>query len=65
MAIGTAITVSALAVLAVGSRDLALRFAGSRWATGIYDVAAIGGSLLVMLLGAGLFWSSLGPAKPF
>lgn len=65
MAIGTAITVSALAVLAVGSRDLALRFAGSRWTTGIYDVAAIGGSLLVMLLGAGLFWSSLGPAKPF
>jgi len=65
MAIGTAITVSTLAVLAVGSRDLALRFAGSRWTTGIYDVAAIGGSLLVMLLGAGLFWSSLGPAKPF
>jgi ABC-type nickel/cobalt efflux system permease component RcnA len=65
MAIGTAITVSALAVLAVGSRDLALRFAGSRWAAGIYDIAAIGGSLLVMLLGAGLFWSSLGPAKPF
>ena len=65
MAIGTAITVSTLAVLAVGSRDLALRFAGNRWATGIYDVAAIGGSLLVMLLGAGLFWSSLGPAKPF
>ncbi len=65
MAIGTAITVSTLAVLAVGSRDLALRFAGSRLTTGIYDFAAIGGSLLVMLLGAGLFWSSLGPAKPF
>jgi ABC-type nickel/cobalt efflux system permease component RcnA len=65
MALGTAITVSALAVMAVGSRDLALRFAGSRWTTGIYDVAAVGGSLLVMLLGAGLFLSSLGPAKPF
>ena len=65
MAIGTAITVSALAVLAVGSRDLALRFAGSRLTTGIYDLAAVGGSLLVMLLGAGLFWSSLGPASPF
>ncbi|NJM34584.1 MAG: nickel/cobalt transporter [Rhodomicrobium sp.] len=65
MAIGTAITVSALAVFAVASRDLALRFAGSRWTAGIYDVAAVGGSLLVMLLGAGLFWSSLGPAKPF
>jgi ABC-type nickel/cobalt efflux system permease component RcnA len=65
MAFGTAITVSTLAVLSVGSRDLALRFAGSRLTTGIYDLAAVGGSLLVMLLGAGLFWTSLGPASPF
>lgn len=65
MAIGTAITVSALAILAVGSRDVVLHFAGSRVATGIYDLAAVGGSLLVILLGTGLFWTSLGPAKPF
>lgn len=65
MAIGTAITVSILAVAAVGSRDLALRFAGSRWTTGIYDMAAVGGSLLVVLMGLALFWSSLGPVKPF
>ncbi len=65
MAMGTAITVSSLAVMAVGSRDLAVRFAGSRLTNGIYDFAAIGGSLLVMLLGAGLFMASLGPAKPF
>jgi ABC-type nickel/cobalt efflux system permease component RcnA len=65
MAIGTAITVSVLAVAAVGSRDLALRFAGSRWTTGIYDMAAVGGSLLVVLMGLALFWSSLGPVKPF
>jgi ABC-type nickel/cobalt efflux system permease component RcnA len=65
MALGTAITVSILAVAAVGSRDLALRFAGSRWTAGIYDIAAVGGSLLVVVMGAALFWSSLGPVKPF
>ncbi len=65
MAIGTAITVSALAVLAVGLRDVALRFADSRWSAGFYDFAAIAGSLLVMLIGAGLFVEALGPAKPF
>ncbi len=65
MALGTAITVSAIAVLAVASRDLALRFGGSRWTTGISDFAAVGGSLLVMLLGTALFLSALGPANPF
>lgn len=67
MSLGTAITVSALAVLAVGSRDLALRLAGpeSAWADRILAIAAVGGSALVLLIGAVLFAGSLGPARPF
>ena len=67
MAIGTAITVSFLAVLAVGSKQLALKFANgdSRWADWIYRGTAIGGSALVLLLGLVLFIGSLGPARPF
>ena len=61
MAIGTAITVSALAALAVGSRELAARI-GSRSGLGSERVrvaAGIGGSALVMLLGAVFFFGSL------
>ena len=67
MALGTAITVSALAVLAVGSKQLALKFADgdSRWTDWIYRGTAIGGSALVLLLGVVLFIGSLGPARPF
>lgn len=67
MALGTAITVSALAVMAVGSRGLAVRLSGgdSVWAGRIEGLAAIGGSFLVFLLGVALFAGSLGPAKPF
>jgi hypothetical protein len=32
---------------------------------GIYDMAAVGGSMLVVVMGLALFWSSLGPVKPF
>lgn len=67
MALGTAITVSALAALAVGSRDLALRYAGagSGWASTIWTVCSVGGAAAILLLGAALFAASLGPARPF
>ncbi|MDA7949093.1 MAG: nickel/cobalt transporter [Hyphomicrobiaceae bacterium] len=67
MAIGTAITVSSLAVLAVGSKQLALRLAGDsgNWSGWIMNGAALGGSLLVLMLGVTLFLGSLGPARPF
>ena len=67
MSIGTALTVSTLAVLAVGSKELALTIAGDggRWGRLIQDAASIGGSALVLLLGATLFVASLGPARPF
>lgn len=62
MAIGTALTVSALASLAVGSRELAKKLAGgaeSHWAASIQQFAAIGGSALVMVIGATFFLASL------
>jgi ABC-type nickel/cobalt efflux system permease component RcnA len=65
MALGTAITVSALAILAVMFRDATLQYSSSRWTTGLYDVAAIAGSCLVIFFGVGLFLSSLGPVRPF
>jgi nickel/cobalt exporter len=65
MAIGTAITVSALAVLAVGSRDTAVRFANSRWTERIYGAAGLGGALLVMVLGVFLLLGALANTSPF
>lgn len=67
MALGTAITVSALAALAVGSRELATRLAGpeSRWGWRIERAAGLAGALLVLTLGATFFAGSLQPAAPF
>jgi nickel/cobalt exporter len=65
MALGTAITVSALAVLAVGSRDTAIRFAGSRWTDRIYGAAGLGGALLVLLFGVVLLAGALSNTSPF
>lgn len=67
MALGTAITVSVLAALAVWSRNLAVRFSGegSRWAARIETIAGIGGAGLVFLLGTLFFAASLGPQRPF
>lgn len=67
MALGTAITVSLLAALAVGSKQLALRFAGEngKWIGAITNLAGFGGALLVLALGVTLFIGSLGPARPF
>lgn len=67
MAIGTAITVSMLASLAVGSRELASRLGGSAdspWARRIQSAAAIGGSALVMIMGASFFIVSLSGTSP-
>lgn len=67
MALGTAITVAALATLALGSRELALKLGGrsGAWANAVWTACAIGGSALILLFGAVLFAASLGPARPF
>jgi ABC-type nickel/cobalt efflux system permease component RcnA len=66
MAIGTAITVSLLATLAVTSRDLAARLGGreSGWAVRVQTAAGIVGSLLVMVMGASFFYASLSGTGP-
>lgn len=67
MAIGTALTVSALAAIAVGSRELAKKISGgteSPWASTIQRVASIGGASLVMLLGIAAFIASLRGGSP-
>jgi ABC-type nickel/cobalt efflux system permease component RcnA len=69
MAIGTAITVSALATMAVGSRELAKRLAGSggssKWVDRVQLAAGVGGASLVLVLGAAFFLASLGNTQPF
>ena len=69
MALGTAITVSALATMAVGSRELAKRLAGtsgsSKWVDRVQMTAGIGGAGLVLVLGLAFFVGSLGSAQPF
>ena len=61
MALGTAITVSTLAALAVGSRELPTRLAGgeSRLAGAVATGAGLVGSALVFLMGASFFVASL------
>ncbi|WP_062014167.1 nickel/cobalt transporter [Aureimonas sp. AU4] len=57
MALGTAITVSALAALAVGSKGLLLR--AGRGSTALRLVLETAGALVLVALGAGLFWATL------
>ena len=59
ISLGTAITVSALATMAVLAKDLALRFAGSERAATISMAIEIGGALLVLALGILLFTAAL------
>ncbi|MDH4415296.1 MAG: nickel/cobalt transporter [Rhizobium sp.] len=61
MALGTAITVSALASLAVGAKNVALRLsgAGSRRAGIVASSIEVGAALLVILLGALLLAAAL------
>ena len=67
MALGTAITVAALATLALGSRELALKLGGANgtWANAVWTTCTIGGATIILLFGALLFAASLGPARPF
>jgi nickel/cobalt transporter (NicO) family protein len=67
MALGTGITVAALATLALGSRELALRLGGtnSTWASMVWTTCAIGGATIILLFGVLMFAASLGPARPF
>jgi len=61
MSLGTAITVSILAALAVGAKDLALRFTtrGSKAAGRVKAAIEIGGALFVIFVGVTLLAASL------
>ncbi|WP_048647456.1 nickel/cobalt transporter [Nitratireductor soli] len=60
MSIGTAITVSILATLAVTAKNWAVALSGGgRLGTGIHNAIEIGGAALVMLLGLALLAASL------
>jgi len=60
MAIGTAITVSALATLAVTAKNVALRYSGSGAMSGrLHRAIEIGGAALVMVLGLVLLGGAL------
>ncbi len=66
MSLGTFITVSSLAVLAVTAKDVALRFVGfeSGVAERIMRLVEIGGALLVLLLGLTLLGGALQGGLP-
>jgi nickel/cobalt transporter (NicO) family protein len=69
MALGTALTVSVLATMAVGSRELAKRLAASggssKWVDRVQLAAGLGGAGLVLVLGVAFFLASLGATQPF
>ena len=67
MAVGTALTVSVIAVLAVTSRRLALRLAGrdSVWLSRTLAGLKLAGGLAIAGLGGLLFWASLGAQAGF
>lgn len=68
MAFGTAITVSVLATLAVGAKDMALKLAGrsSRAGAVIGHVAEIGGAVVIILMGLTLLAASFaGGGAPY
>ncbi|HMA15369.1 MAG: nickel/cobalt transporter [Bacteroidota bacterium] len=66
MALGTAVTVSALAVLTLFSKRLALAAVGARqhWVEAAYSGLGLFGAAALFLLGAALFWASLAPGGP-
>lgn len=68
MAIGTAITVSALAALAATSRDAASKLASvadNSWASRAQTAFGLAGAALVFVLGATFFYYSLSTTTPF
>lgn len=66
MALGTAIMVSLLACMAIGSRELASRFAGenSPWSWRLERAAGLTGSSLILLMGTVFFIGSLQQTAP-
>ncbi len=66
MAVGTAITVSILAAMAVSSRNWAARYGGrgSVWAERVQVTAGIVGASLVLLFGVAFFIASLKGGSP-
>ncbi len=62
MAVGTGITVAAMAVIAVGAKDLALRLTGgsSVWGHRIHRLVEAGGAVFILLLGLVLLTAALG-----
>jgi ABC-type nickel/cobalt efflux system permease component RcnA len=66
MSLGTAVTVSLLAVMTVASKRLALTLVGTNgaWVDSVYRGLGFLGAGILLLLGLGLFWASLGPAGP-
>ena len=67
MAFGTALTVSALAALSVGSRNIAIALAGaeSRWGNFVAQSASIVSSAAVFVLGTVFFFASFHDVRPF
>lgn len=67
MAFGTALTVSALAAISVGSRNLAivLAGAGSRWGNFVARGASVLSSAVVFVLGTVFFFASFHDVRPF
>ena len=64
MSLGTALTVSALAITSVGARNFAMKMLGSSgtWGDRLGAYAAIAGGLFLGLIGGGLFYGSFEPA---
>ncbi|MEZ5898544.1 MAG: nickel/cobalt transporter [Hyphomicrobiaceae bacterium] len=67
MAIGTALTVSALAAFAISSRYWAVRLSGPErpWGRRLKRSIGVIASLVVILLGVAGVMASLGPVRPF
>ncbi|MBS0253287.1 MAG: nickel/cobalt transporter [Proteobacteria bacterium] len=67
MAFGTALTVSGLAAISVGSRNLAIFLAGaeSRWGTFVARSASVVSSAAVFVLGTVFFFASFHDVRPF
>lgn len=67
MAFGTALTVSGLAAISVGSRNLAIALAGaeSRWGNFVARSASILSSAAVFILGTVFFFASFHDVRPF
>lgn len=67
MALGTAITVSALAIFTLWSKRAAVRLAGFRagWIDWAYAILGVGGGVAVLGLGVLLLLAATGPQSPF